>query len=158
KQDNPGIKTILTFGTTTAGPNSWGKRLIQRAAELNANVDVFTIMPFDFNGHSDMYQNTVNASEGLKTELKSAFGWSDSTAYSRMGISGMNGLSDQQEMTSLQHWTDIKNWAQARHIPRLAFWSVNRDRPCPGGGVQSACSGIAQNNWDFTRVTAQFNP
>jgi hypothetical protein len=33
--------------------------------------------------------------------------------------------------------------------------SVNRDRPCPGGGV-SNCSGISQNNWQFTQITATF--
>jgi hypothetical protein len=156
KQNNPGIQTIITFGTTTSGPNSWGNRLINQAAALQANIDVFTIMPFDFNGHSNMFQNTVNASEGLKNSLKAAFGWTDAQAYSHMGISGMNGLSDQQEMTGLDTWTQIRNWARDRGLARLAFWSVNRDRPCPGGGVQSACSGIAQPDWEFTRITAGF--
>ena len=50
KQNNPGIQTIITFGTTTTGPNFWGTRLINRAAALQANIDVFTIMPFDFGG------------------------------------------------------------------------------------------------------------
>ncbi|ADD42384.1 cellulose binding domain-containing protein [Stackebrandtia nassauensis] len=156
KQNNPGIKTILTFGTTTSGPNSWGNRLIQRAAELNANVDVFTIMPFDFNGGANMYQNTVNASEGLKNSLKTSFGWSDSVAYSRMGISGMNGLSDQQELTSPSTWNQITQWAKSKGLSRLAFWAVNRDRPCPGGGVVSHCSGIDQQQWEFTKITAGF--
>jgi hypothetical protein len=156
KQNNPGVTTIITFGTTTTGPNFWGTRLINRAAALQANIDVFTIMPFDFGGGANMYQNTVNASEGLKNALKSAFGWTDDTAYRHMGISGMNGLSDQQELTSVQTWTQIRDWAQARHLARLAFWSVNRDRPCPGGGVRSDCSGISQPDWEFTRVTARF--
>ena len=156
KQNNPGVTTILTFGTSTTGPTFWGNRLITRAAALQANVDIFTIMPFDFGGGANMYQNTVNASEGLKNSLKSAFGWTDDTAYRHMGISGMNGLSDQQELTSVQTWTQIRDWAQARHLARLAFWSVNRDRPCAGGGVRSDCSGISQSDWDFTRVTAQY--
>jgi hypothetical protein len=156
KQNNPSVKTIVTFGTTTSGPNFWGNRLITRAAALQANVDVFTIMPFDFGGGANMFQNTVNASEGLKNALKAAFGWSDAVAYSHMGISGMNGLSDQQELTSVATWTQIRDWAKQRGLNRLAFWSVNRDRPCPGGGVVSDCSGIAQNNWDFTRITAGF--
>jgi hypothetical protein len=155
KQNNPGIQTIITFGTTTTGPNYYGGLLIDRAAAIQANIDVFTIMPFDFGG-SNLYTDTVNASEGLKNKLKSAFGWSDAQAYQHMGISGMNGLSDQQEMTSVSTWTQIRDWAKARGLARLAFWSVNRDRPCPGGGVVSNCSGIAQNNWDFTRITAGF--
>jgi hypothetical protein len=68
----------------------------------------------------------------------------------------MNGLSDQQELTSPDTWTRIRDWANANHIARLAFWSVNRDRPCPGGGVVSNCSGISQNNWQFTSITAGF--
>jgi hypothetical protein len=156
KQNNPGIKTIITFGTTTSGPSWWGTRLINQAAALQANIDVFTIMPFDFGGGANMYQSTVNASEGLKTALKTAFGWSDATAYTHMGISGMNGLSDQQELTSPATWTQIRDWAKARGLARFTFWSVNRDRPCPGGGVVANCSGIAQNTWEFTSITAKF--
>ncbi|MEV1330741.1 cellulose binding domain-containing protein [Micromonospora costi] len=156
KQNNPGLKTIITFGTTTSGPSYWGTRLVNRAAALGANIDVFTIMPFDFGGGANMYQSTVNAAEGLKNTLKSAFGWSDATAYSHMGISGMNGLSDQQELTSPATWTQIRDWAEARSLARFTFWSVNRDRPCAGGGVVAHCSGIAQNTWEFTAITAQY--
>jgi len=155
KQNNPGIQTIITFGTTTTGPNYYGNQLIERAAAIGANIDVFTIMPFDF-GSANIYNDTVNASEGLKNKLKSSFGWTDAQAYAHMGISGMNGLSDQQEQTSVATWTSIRDWAKSHGLARLAFWSVNRDRGCPGGGVVSNCSGIAQNNWDFTRITAGF--
>ncbi|MFD5097171.1 cellulose binding domain-containing protein [Amycolatopsis thailandensis] len=156
KAKNPGIQTILTFGTTTSGPNSWGNRLIDQSKALNAGVDVYTIMPFDFGGGADMYGNTIKAANGLRDKLKSAFGWDDATAYGHLGISGMNGLSDQQELTSLDAWTKITNWSKTNKTARLAFWSANRDRPCPGGGVAENCSGIAQNDWDFTRITAGF--
>ncbi|MFD4952941.1 carbohydrate binding domain-containing protein [Streptomyces sp. NPDC058451] len=156
KANNPGLKTIVTFGTSTTGPTYYGNRLIEQAKSLNADIDVFTIMPFDFGGGADMYGNTVNAAEGLKAKLKSTFGWDDATAYSHIGISGMNGLSDQQENTTTAIWTQIRDWANNHHIARLAFWSVNRDRPCPGGGVAENCSGISQNNWQFTSITAGF--
>jgi hypothetical protein len=156
KANNPGIKTIATFGTSTTGPTYWGTRLINQAAALGANIDVFTIMPFDFGGGADMYGNTVNAANGLRNQLKSAFGWSDATAYAHMGISGMNGLSDQSEVTTPAIWTQIRDWANANHIARLAFWSVNRDRPCASGGVAENCSGISQTNWQFTTITAGF--
>ncbi|WP_394824738.1 chitinase [Pendulispora albinea] len=155
KQNNPGISTILTFGTSKTGPTAPGNRLIEQAKALGANIDIFTIMPFDFGG-TNMYTDTVNASEGLKNKLKSTFGWSDATAYAHMGISGMNGLSDQRETTSLQTWTQIRDWAKGKGLVRLAFWAVNRDRGCPGGGVVSHCSGIDQANWAFTKVTAGF--
>jgi hypothetical protein len=153
KQENPGIRTIVTFGTSTTGPNYYGNRLIDQAHALNAGVDVFTIMPFDF-GSGNIYNDTIGASEGLKNKLMSTFGWSEAEAYGHMGISGMNGLSDQQELTSVETWTAIRDWASSKGLGRLAFWAVNRDRPCAGGGVQSTCSGIDQADWEFTRITA----
>jgi hypothetical protein len=155
KQNNPGIQTILTFGTSTTGPNYWGNRLIERSQALGANIDIFTLMPFDF-GSSNIYNDTVGASEGLKTKLKATFGWTDAQAYAHQGISGMNGLSDQQELTSTATWQNITTWAKGKGLGRLAFWSVNRDRGCAGGGVVSNCSGIAQPDWEFTRITAGF--
>ncbi|MEU0566555.1 carbohydrate-binding protein [Nonomuraea sp. NPDC005983] len=156
KSNNPNVKVVVTFGTSTSGPTYWGTRLINRSKELAVPIDNYTIMPFDFGGGANMYQSTVNASEGLKNALKSAFSWSDAQAYAHMGISGMNGLSDQQELTNQSTWTQIRDYANSRGLTRLAFWSVNRDRPCPGGGVQSNCSGISQANWDFTKITAGF--
>jgi hypothetical protein len=155
KQNNPGIRTIVTFGTSTTGPTYYGNRLIDQSKALGANIDIFTLMPFDF-GSSNIYNDTVAASQGLNNKLKATFGWSTAEAYAHQGISGMNGLSDQQEMTSTATWQNITNWAKSNGLGRLAFWSVNRDRGCAGGGVVSNCSGIAQGDWDFTRITAGF--
>jgi hypothetical protein len=68
----------------------------------------------------------------------------------------MNGLSDQQELTSVAAWTQIRDWSKSNGLGRLAFWSVNRDRGCAGGGVVSNCSGIAQSDWEFSKITAGF--
>ncbi|OKJ05649.1 carbohydrate binding domain-containing protein [Kitasatospora sp. CB01950] len=157
KQKNPGIRTIVTFGTATSGPTAPGNRLIEQSKALGVDIDVFTIMPFDFgNASTDMYAATVSAANGLKNKLKSVYGWDDATAYSHLGISGMNGLSDNNETTSIANWTAIRDWSNTNHIARLAFWSVNRDRGCPGGGLQETCSGIAQSDWQFSTITAGF--
>ncbi|NMO50635.1 chitinase [Actinoplanes sp. TBRC 11911] len=156
KQRNSSVKTILTFGTTPSGPSYYGTRLVQQAKALGANIDIFTQMPFDFGGGSDMYGSTVGASEGLKNLLKSTFGYNDAQAYSHMGISGMNGLSDQQELTTTDTWTRIRDYARNNGFARFTFWAVNRDRGCAGGGVVSNCSGIAQSDWAFTKISAGF--
>lgn len=155
EQNNPGIQTIVTIPTTRTGPNSWGNRLIERAAAIGANVDVFTLMPFDF-GSSNITTDTINATTALKDKLKATFGWSDAEAFAHSGISGMNGLSDQREVTTTQAWTQIRDWAKANGLGRLAFWAVNRDRGGCDGQVASHCSGIAQPDWEFTRITAGF--
>ncbi|WP_374066204.1 fibronectin type III domain-containing protein [Actinokineospora auranticolor] len=140
KQNNPGLRTILTFPTLNTGPNSWGNRLIEQSKVLNADIDNFTIMPFNFGGGADMYGNTVKSTNGLKDKVKSVFGLTDAEAYAKVGISGMNNMSDSNENTTTAIWTQIRDWSNANHIGRLSFWAVNRDRP----------------NWDFTRITVGF--
>ena len=158
KQSNPGLTTIVTFPTSPAGPGPWGTRLIERAATLGADIDVFTIMPFEFEVGAgttgDMYADTVDAAGGLRDRLMAAFGWSGAEACAHLGISGMNGRSGRGELTTTAIWTRIRDWADEHHIARLAFWSINRDRACPGGESGDNCSGIAQPDWAFTRITA----
>ncbi|BCJ42698.1 hypothetical protein GCM10010168_05600 [Actinoplanes ianthinogenes] len=156
KANNPSVKTIVTFGTTPTGPSYYGTRLVQQAKALGANIDIFTQMPFDFGGGSDMYAATTGATEGLKNLVKTTFGYTDAQAYSHIGISGMNGLSDQQEVTTVDTWTRIRDYAKSKGLARFTFWAVNRDRGCAGGGVVSDCSGIAQDTWAFTKVSAGF--
>lgn len=157
KQNNPGVQAIITVGTTISGPTAMNSRVITQAAKLGVPVDVFTVMAFDFGGASDMYANTVSAAVGLKNLLKTTYGWTDSVAFAHVGISGMVGNSDQMEVTTPDIWTQIRDWANANRIARLSTWAVNRDRPCPGGGIVDNCSGISQTDLQFTRITSGFN-
>jgi chitinase len=159
KRNNPNVKTILTFGTTPTGPNQHGIRLIQQAKAKNANIDIFTQMPFDFGvGGGDMYNATIGATEGLKSQLRTTFGWTDAQAYAHMGISGMNGISDQNETTTPAQWERIRDYARSKGLARFTFWGVNRDRQCTDGstGAVSHCSSIVQEQWQFTRISAGF--
>ncbi|OCI32877.1 chitinase precursor [Oerskovia enterophila] len=154
KQNNPNVKIAVTIGTGQSGPTGAGTRLINRAAELSVPIDNYTIMPFNF-GASNIVTATINASEGLKNQLKTANGWSDAQAYSHMGISGMNGRSDGGETTTTAQWTQIRDYARTNGLTRFAFWSVNRDRQC-AGALNDTCSGVPQQSWEFTRITAGF--
>jgi hypothetical protein len=158
KQQRPALKVIVTIPITMTGPNFAGTQLISRAASTQANIDIFTIMPFDFGGGNNMFNATVSAANGTRDALKTAFGWNDATAFAHLGISGMNGLSDQSELTSPDTWTQIRDFAASNHLARLAFWGVNRDRGCAGQAVNSSCSSIAQSDWQFTAITAGFHP
>ncbi|WP_106401155.1 chitinase [Actinocorallia populi] len=154
ERKNPGLRVIITMSTGKNGPDQWGLRLIRQAKALGVKVDNYTIMPFNFNG-SDTRADTIRAAQGLKRALVSVRGWNDRTAYRHMGISGMNGHSDDKEVTTPATWKAIRDWSSDRGLGRLAFWSVNRDRPCPGN-VRTTCSGVRQDPWQFTRITAGF--
>ncbi|TDD08533.1 chitinase [Saccharopolyspora terrae] len=154
KEANPGLLTVVTFPTTT-GPNENGKAMFAKAAEIGANIDVWTQMPFDFNG-SDMAADTISATEGLKEALKASFGYNDADAYAHSGISSMNGKTDVEgELVDQAAFQKMADYAKEKGLGRFTFWSVNRDRPCNGGAVDS-CSGIDQQDWDFTKIVASF--
>ncbi|MFE9249596.1 lectin [Streptomyces sp. NPDC007088] len=153
KANNPGLKVYVTFGTGQNGPDT---SLINRAAQSGLTVDAWTIMPFNFGGNGqNMGTLTTRAAEGLKTAVKNAYGYSDDQAYQRMGISSMNGITDVGETITVADFRTMTAYAQQHHLARLTFWSVNRDRPCTGGGADT-CSGVSQGNWDFTRALAAY--
>jgi len=158
KGKNPGIKTYITMGTDQSGPDASGVDLIKKAAAVGLANDGWVLMPFDFGGGAtNMATLTKQAEEGLKGRLKSAYGYSDDQAYRHMGISSMNGKTDDAgETVRLQDFKTLLAYAQQHHLARFTFWSVNRDRPCSSGGDGDSCSGISQKAYDFTKVIAQY--
>ncbi|WP_157515896.1 chitinase [Nocardiopsis trehalosi] len=154
KRDNPGLHVAMTLGTAVSGPNYWGQRLIRRAAELDAGVDNWTIMPFNFGGGADMAAATRQASEGLNRVISSAYGVSSAEAYAMQGISSMNGRTDTGETVTADAYRRMRDFAQTSGMSRFTFWSVNRDRPC--ATPTDSCGGIDQRPWEFTSITAGF--
>jgi chitinase len=158
KSNNPGIKTFITFGTTPSGPDSTGKDLITKGAAAGLDNDGWTIMPFDFGGHTGtMGAASVSAADGLKNAVKTAYGYSDTVAYSKIGISSMNGKTDEADETvTIADFQTILAYAQQHHIARLTFWSINRDRACGGGTDADSCSGVSQQPYAYTKILAQY--
>ncbi|MFI8082203.1 chitinase [Kitasatospora sp. NPDC086009] len=158
KTKNPGIVTYVTMGTTPSGPDATGKDLIKRGAQAGLANDGWVIMPFDFGGHTGtMGQASVSALEGLKAAVKSAYGYGDDAAYRHIGVSSMNGKTDEAgETVTTADFRTILGYAQQHHLARYAFWSVNRDRACGSGTDADACSGVAQSPYEFTKIVVQY--
>ncbi|MFB7672150.1 chitinase [Kitasatospora purpeofusca] len=158
KTKNPGLVTYITMGTTPTGPDATGKDLIKRGAAAGLANDGWVVMPFDFGGHSGtMGQASVGALEGLKAAVKSAYGYSDDDAYRHIGVSSMNGKTDEAgETVTTADFRTLLGYAQQHHIARYAFWSVNRDRACGSGTDADACSGVAQSPYEFTKIVVQY--
>ena len=158
KANNSGLKTIITFGTTTSGPDSTGVDMINRGANSGLANDIWCIMPFDFGGGAtNMGTLTTQAMEGLKGRVKSAYGYSDTTAYAHIGLSSMNGKTDDSgELVRISDFQTMLAYAQQHHIARLTYWAVNRDRACGSGSDGDACSGVSQQPYDYLKVFAQY--
>jgi len=154
RQRDPGLMISVTIPTGPGGPDAAGQDLINRAAASGLRVDAWTIMPFDFGVPvGNMAQVSIQAAEGLKNDLMSAYHESASAAYATMGISSMNGRTDAGELVSVADFQAILRYVAAHHLARFAFWSVNRDLPCTAGSDSNTCSGIAQAPYAFTRVS-----
>ncbi|GAA1975721.1 chitinase [Amycolatopsis minnesotensis] len=157
KQNNPGLKAVITMPTNVSGPNSWGQRLIKQSKALGADIDAWSVMPFDFSNGGDMAAMTRSAVDGLKNQLKSTYGWSDDQAYRRSGLSSMNGKTDNAgEVVSVANYQAIRDYATSKHLARFTFWATNRDHGNCGGSSDS-CSGIPQGDFDFTKIVAGYN-
>ncbi|WUV95111.1 chitinase [Streptomyces sp. NBC_01471] len=155
KADNPGLVTYVTFPSDQSGPDD---SMIRRAADSGLTVDGWTIMPFDFGGAGkNMADLTEQAADGLANSVKSAYGYSDDEAYRHSGISSMNGVTDDQETVTTADFQAITDYASEHHLARLTFWSVNRDRPCPGSYPNDdTCSGVSQDPWQFSKILARY--
>lgn len=157
RRRDPGLAISVTIGSEPTGPDDTGRDLIMRAAADGLQVAAWTIMPFDFaTPVPDMGRASVQAAEALKDDLMSAYHEPASAAYQRMGISSMNGRTDTAEVVSVADFQTMLSYAQAHHLARFTFWSVNRDRSCAPGSTADSCSGISQAPYAFTRVVARY--
>ncbi len=157
---NPALDISITFGTNENGPGAQGVSLIEDAAAIGFLPTAWTIMPFDFGAPvSDMGAVSIEAAQGLDEVVAGAYHESDATAYTQIGISSMNGQTDDADATvTVANFQDIVSFAESNHLARLTFWSVNRDRSCGGADTTSdSCSGISQTPYAFTDLVAQYH-
>lgn len=152
---NPGLEISVTFGTAEGGPENAGRSLIADAAAIGFQPSAWTLMPFDFGPPlTDMGHASIRALEGLDRDLVSAYGISPAAAYEHVGVSSMNGRTDEaSETVTVEDFQRILAFSQQSHLARFTFWAVNRDRSC---SLSEECSGIAQTPFAFTDLVAQY--
>lgn len=157
---NPGLEISVTMGTGETGPEATGRSLIDEAAAIAFQPTAWTVMPFDFGPPlAGMGEASVRALEGTEADIAAAYHLAASTAWEHVGVSSMNGQTDEvSEIVSLSDFQTIIAFASEHHMGRVSFWSVNRDRPCAGGTPKSEeCSGVAQAPLAFTTLLAAFH-
>ncbi|MFF0294769.1 carbohydrate-binding protein [Kitasatospora sp. NPDC004614] len=157
QQNNPGIYISVTTAGTNAGTGWFGTQMLLEAKSQGFTPNNYSIMPFDggFNGAAAQTDALVKFNQ----ILQSTFGWNEATAYAHEGVSMMNGRTDAAEYFRQADFQTVLDFATAHRLARYTYWSVNRDRQCPGTvdpGLSGSCSSVAQNDWDFTKFTVRF--
>jgi hypothetical protein len=147
---------------TSVGLPGTGTGEIQEAIAAGARINVFGIEDFDYGLTSGtQVSSDETVASDVASQLESLYGWSAATAWSHIGITLMNGHTDQpSELFTQATFTSLLSFAQANHVAWFTFWSLNRDQPCPAGAVEAwapgTCSNISQNPYDFTKIVAQY--
>jgi hypothetical protein len=148
---NPGLNVSVTIPVLQSGPDGNGTAFLQAAKNNGTRIDLVNIMAMDYGGAvSDMGAAATSAARGTVSIARGI--WS-SFGYGQLGITPMIGQNDQAgEIFTINNAQTLVQFANANGVGRLAFWSVGRDQPCPGGGASPNCSGVGGSQLDFTRL------
>lgn len=157
--ERPDLRIFITFGTLPTGPYEVQKDLMQRAAAAGLKPAAWTAMPFDFGtkGHTgSMAEASISSLNGVAAAVAAAYKYDLDTAFRHVGVSSMNGKTDQADETvSIDDFAAIAAFARDHQLARLTFWSVNRDQSC-ADKVTDQCSGITQDPYAFTKIVAGY--
>jgi hypothetical protein len=152
---NSSLRVSLTIPVLQSGPDGNGTNFLRAARSNNVNVDIINAMTMDYGGSvGDMGAAAKSAADGTLAAAQSA---GLSVGYGNIGITPMIGNNDSPgEVFTQDNARDVVNWANSKGIGRMAFWSIGRDQPCPGGGTSPNCSGLGGSSLDFTRIFNSF--
>jgi chitinase len=159
---DPHLEISITFQAYLSGLGADGKSMIRHAAALRFGPYAWTVMPFDFQpAVSQMTAATERVTEDLERVVAKAYRESAAKAYAHMGISTMDGDTDiSGETVSVSAFGQILAFAEQKHLARVSFWAVNRDRPCIGGLSEDDgdCSGVSQAAFAYSDALASYHP
>jgi hypothetical protein len=162
EQEDPSLVVSLTIPMTSIGLPGTGTGEIQQAITAGARINVFGIEDFDYGLTSGtQVSSDETVASDVASQLESLYGWPAATAWSHIGITLMNGHTDQpSELFTQATFSTLLGFAQANHVAWFSFWSLNRDQPCPAGAQEAwapgTCSNISQSPYDFTKIVAQY--
>jgi hypothetical protein len=149
---------VLPTGLTTYSGGGLG--VLQTSLSAGFTPNIVNIMTMDY-GTSGTEMGTASnqALDATASQLESLYGISSSAAYGMLGNTPMIGQNDTSgEIFTLADASTVESYAAQQGIALLSFWSEGRDNDgCPGTTTaEDDCSGISQNNGQFTQIFQAF--
>jgi hypothetical protein len=151
-----------TLPVEPTGLEANGEAVLQNAVHDGARVDSVNIMVFDYYnrkaGTVNMGQAAVDAATATHGQLQTIFG--SGASYAMEGLTLLPGIDDfpkKTEITSLADAQTMLDFAKSNGLNFLSIWAIQRDNGgCPGTTDSNTCSGISQNQWDFSHLLEPF--
>ena len=160
---NPDLKIAFCLPVLPQGLTADGLYVLENAKNNGVRVDLVNVMAMDFgdspapNPEGQMGQYAINAAENTRAQVLGL------GIDAQIGVTPMIGQNDTvTERFYVEDAIELLNWAQdpARQswFTLLSMWSSNRDNNnCPGAPAQAHCSGITQEDFEFTKTFFQFS-
>jgi chitinase len=154
KASNPSLNWSVTIPVLPTGLDNNGTALLADAQNMGVTIPLVNIMTMDYyeGTGTEMGNAAISAAENTLAQMKAVNG---SYTYANVGITPDIGINDDGSTFTLADAASVASWASSNGIGRLAFWSVDRDQPCPGGngGASSpTCSGVSETTGQFTHA------
>lgn len=152
---NPNLKVSYTLPVLQSGLPQEELNVLSNAKSNGARIDYVNVMTMNYGPWGiDMGQAAIDAATNTHNQLVSL------GIPAQVGITPMIGQNNTQgEIFYLSDADQLLAYARANsYVGWLSFWSLGRDNGgCPGQTSASAsCSGLSQNNYDFTNKLKAF--
>jgi len=153
-----GTDITLTLPVDLEGLGPGQLNLVKRAAQTNLPITV-NIMDMDFDASGNWGTALVRAAKAMLAQLRKVYPKAtDAEQYRRLSITIMIGRNDNGVITQPSDAQTVLNFAKANGVGRLGIWSLGRDLGTCARQVEAQpnCSGIAQQDYQFTRMLAAY--
>jgi hypothetical protein len=154
----------LTLPVDPSGLDAAALRAIRSAVASGVSIRAINLMVMDYGpdaasqGRFRMGGLALRAARSVHGQLASVFpGASDADLWHVLALTPMIGRNDERrQVTTLADARRIGAFARANGLGRVSFWSISRDRRCPGRRqprtAKNSCSGIRQSAGAFARA------
>ncbi|MEY9864605.1 hypothetical protein ABH935_010265, partial [Catenulispora sp. GAS73] len=154
------LSISYTLPVVPGGLTSDGQYVLSSGRSAGFTPDVVNVMAMDYGTSGTEMGTAANqAMDASASQVASAYGKSLAGGYGMLGVTPMIGQNDSAgEIFTVPDASTLESHAAAEGITELAFWSEGRDNGgCPGQTTASStCSGVSQNNGDFTAAFEKF--
>ncbi|MBS1861095.1 MAG: chitinase, partial [Actinobacteria bacterium] len=168
KEKKP-LAVWMTLPVSSQGLTAEGIAAVQAMLKAGVKLAGVNAMTMDFGqgegAEKDMLGTIERALDATEVQVQSL--WraaglpsSAAAAWGHVGVTPMLGVNDATDQRfTTKDARELAKFVEARGIPRVSAWSLNRDQQCGGafaktGELSNTCSGVVQKPLEFTHIFA----
>jgi chitinase len=154
------LSISYTIPTAPTGLTSDGVNVLTNGTSNGFTPDLVNVMTMDYGSSGTEMGDAANqALDAVAGQVAGTYGVSSGQAYGMLGTTPMIGQNDSPgEIFTMDDASSVVSHAKSQGIAQVSFWAEGRDNGgCAGQTTASStCSGVSQNDGDFTKAFQQF--